>query len=99
MPKINSAPQKHSRPTNPIKTLFRLIKYFGKWKYLLIVVILLVIYTSFANIYGSFLLGQVIDTAIKHEDYQGLLTSTLTLIGIYGAGAFCDLLYPQTMVR
>ena len=29
MSKINSAPQKHSRPTNPIKTLFRLIKYFG----------------------------------------------------------------------
>ena len=99
MPKVNSAPQKYSRPTNPLKTLFRLIKYFGKRKYLLIVVILLVIYTSFANIYGSFLLGQVIDTAIKHEDYQGLLTSTLTLIGIYGAGAFCDLLYTQTMVR
>lgn len=99
MPRTSSTPQKYARPNNAFKTLFRLFKYFGKKKYLLIVVVLLVVYTSFANIYGSYMLGQVIDNAIRNEDYPGLLTSTLTLIGIYGAGALCDMTYTQTMVR
>ena len=99
MPKINSTPQKHSRPSNIFKTLGRLFHYFGMKKYLLILVVILVIYTSFANIFGSYMLGNVIDTAIKNEDYPGLLTSTLTLIGIYLAGVLCDLAYTQIMVR
>lgn len=99
MPRMNSTPQKYSRPTNVFKTLARLFKYFGKKKYLLILVVILVIYTSFANIYGSYMLGQVIDTAIKNEDSEALLISTLSLIGIYGAGAICDLAYTQIMVR
>lgn len=99
MPRMNSTPQKHARPTNIFKTLARLFKYFGKKKYLLILVVILVIYTSFANIYGSYMLGQVIDTAIKNEDSEALLISTLSLIGIYGAGVICDLAYTQIMVR
>ena len=99
MPRMNSTPQKYARPTNVFKTLARLFKYFGKKKYLLILVVILVIYTSFANIYGSYMLGQVIDTAIKNEDSEALLISTLSLIGIYGAGAICDLAYTQIMVR
>lgn len=99
MPKINSTPQKYARPTNVFKTLLRLFKYFGKKKYLLILVVILVIYTSFANIYGSYMLGRVIDTAIKNEDNEALLYSTLTLIGVYGAGVICDLSYTQIMVR
>lgn len=99
MPRMNSTPQKYARPTNVFKTLARLFKYFGKKKYLLILVVILVIYTSFANIYGSYMLGQVIDTAIKNEDSEALLISTLSLIGIYGAGVICDLAYTQIMVR
>lgn len=99
MPRMNSTPQKYTRPTNVFKTLARLFKYFGKKKYLLILVIILVIYTSFANIYGSYMLGQIIDTAIKNEDSEALLISTLSLIGIYGAGVICDLAYTQIMVR
>ena len=99
MPRMNSTPQKYTRPTNVFKTLARLFKYFGKKKYLLILVVILVIYTSFANIYGSYMLGQVIDTAIKNEDSEALLISTLSLIGIYGAGVICDLAYTQIMVR
>lgn len=99
MPRMNSTPQKYSRPTNVFKTLARLFKYFGKKKYLLMLVVILVIYTSFANIYGSYMLGQVIDTAIKNEDSEALLISTLSLIAIYGAGVICDLSYTQIMVR
>ena len=99
MPKTSSTPQKYAHPNNTFKTLFRLLKYFGKKKYLLFLVIILVIYTSFANIYGSYLLGQVIDNAIKNEDSAALLTSTLTLIAIYGVGVLCDLSYTQIMVR
>ena len=77
MPRMNSTPQKYTRPTNVFKTLARLFKYFGKKKYLLILVVILVIYTSFANIYGSYMLGQIIDTAIKNEDSEALLISTL----------------------
>ncbi len=90
---------KTSRPTNFFKTLFRLFHYFGKKKYLLILVVLLVMCTSFASIYGSYFLGQIIDTAIKNLDYHQLLISILILAAIYGCGALCDLCYTQIMVR
>ena len=32
MPRMNSTPQKYTRPTNVFKTLARLFKYFGKTK-------------------------------------------------------------------
>lgn len=88
-----------SRPKNALQTLFRLIKYFGKKKYLLFLVIFLVIYTSFANIFGTYYLGTIIDGAIKNADYQGLVFSSLMLILIFGFGVICDLFYTQIMVK
>lgn len=90
---------KTSMPKNFFKTFARLINYFGKKKYLLLLVILLVIYTSFANIYGVYYLGTIIDTAIKNENMNELIIDVFTLIGIYGAGVFCDFSYTQIMVR
>ena len=90
---------KFAKPKNPLKTLMRLIKYFGKKKYLLIVVFLLVVYTSFAQIFGSYMLGVIIDTAIKHENYSLLINDIVLLVCIYGLGVLCDLTYTQMMVR
>lgn len=91
--------KKASKPKNFFKTFKRLLHYFGRKKYLLILVIFLVIYTSFANIYGTYLLGTVIDTVIQNEDYTGLVNKVLQMVGIYGAGILCDFLYTQIMVR
>ena len=88
-----------SRPKNALQTLFRLVKYFGKKKYLLFLVIFLVIYTSFANIFGTYYLGTIIDGAITNGDYQKLAFSSIMLIIIFGVGAICDFLYTQIMVR
>ena len=88
-----------SRPKNALQTLFRLVKYFGKKKYLLFLVIFLVIYTSFANIFGTYYLGTIIDGAITNGDYQELAFSSIMLIIIFGVGAICDFLYTQIMVR
>ena len=90
---------KTSMPKNFFKTFARLINYFGKKKYLLLLVILLVIYTSFANIYGVYYLGTIINTAIKNENMNELIIDVFILIGIYGAGVFCDFSYTQIMVR
>ena len=90
---------KVSKPKNFFKTFKRLLKYFGKKKYRLILVIFLVIYTSFANIYGTYLLGTIIDGAIKNKDSTELLYSTLTLLGIFIPGVICDLSYTQIMVK
>lgn len=81
------------------KTLHRLIKYFGKKKYLLILVVFLVIYTSFANIFGTYYLGQIMDTAIKNKNMDQLSTGIITLGIIYLIGVFCDLSYTQIMSR
>ena len=93
------AQNKYSRPNNLLKTLGRLFKYFGKKKYLLFLVVILVIYTSFAQIYGSYVMGQIIEGAIKNENYNELLVNTIELVCIYGAGVICDLSYTQIMVR
>lgn len=90
---------KTSRPKNAFQTLIRLIRYFGKKKYLLFLVIILVIYTSFANIYGTYYLGTIIDGAIKNQNYEALAFDALMLILIFGVGALCDLFYTQIMVR
>lgn len=81
------------------KTLHRLIKYFGKKKFLLILVVFLVIYTSFANIFGTYYLGQIMDTAIKNKNMDQLSTGIITLGIIYLIGVFCDLSYTQIMSR
>lgn len=91
--------ERTNRPKNLVKTFIRLIHYFGKKKYLLILVILLVIYTSFANIFGTYMLGQIIDGVIKNEDYDGLVQMVYRMMLIYGLGVLCDLSYTQIMVR
>lgn len=85
------------RPQSLFSTLRRLFKYFGNYKYILIVVMILVAYTSFANIFGSYMVGVVIDTAIKNKDHSELVRYVIILTSTYGAGVICDLLYTQLM--
>ncbi len=90
---------KKNKSTSIFKTLSRLLKYFGKKKYILFIVMCLVIYTSFAGIYGTYQLGIIIDGAIKSEDYPALVRSVSILGVIYLFGALCDLSYTQIMTR
>ncbi len=89
----------NNKKTSAFTTLKRLLTYFGKKKYLLILVFFLVVYTSFANLYGTYYLGTIMDTAIKNKNMDQLSTSVITLGVIYYIGAMCDLAYTQIMSR
>ena len=84
---------------NNFKTLWRLLSYFKGYRFLLAIVIVLVIYTSFAQIYGTFMLKDIIGNGIEAKDFNYTLTYTSIMALIYLLGALANLSYTQIMVR
>lgn len=84
---------------NNFKTLWRLLSYFKGYRFLLVIVIVLVIYTSFAQIYGTFMLKDIIGNGIEAKDFNYTLTYTSIMALIYLLGALANLSYTQIMVR
>lgn len=97
-----------AHPQNLKKTIFRLFSYLKCYLPILIIVFFLVIYSSLANIVGTYISGTVIinqlsdslannlpfDVAIKE-----IATSCLVLLVIYILGVASNILYTQIMVR
>lgn len=84
---------------NSFKTLIRLLSYFKGYSFLLLIVIILVIYTSFAQIYGTFMLKDIIANGIEQRDFNYTLIYTSIMALIYLLGALANLSYTQIMVR
>ena len=88
------------------KVYRRLLKYYRKSLPLLILVIILVIYSAFANIYGTFMLKDVINAItnsqndptnlIYNEEFINLI---LKMIYLYGAAVIAIVLYTQIVIR
>lgn len=104
--------EKRKRPQSLIKTLLRLFGYFRYIWPVIIVVILMSVFTGFAEIYGTFLQRDVINrlTGLIKDIQQGSLTTTEALQGlmtrlglipvivIYSIGVFCALAHNEIMV-
>lgn len=77
----------------------RLFGYFKGRRAVLVLVVILVIYSSLANILGTYISGVVIINGLaENPDYQTLLWQILMLSGIYLAGALSNFIYCQAMV-
>jgi len=77
----------------------RLFKYLGKKKYLLLLVFFFVIYSSFANIFGSLYMGKIIDQAISNKDLNELGKKIIILVSVYSLGVLSDIAYTQIMIN
>ena len=76
----------YKRPKDTKKALKALLHYLGFHKWMLLLVILLIIISTGANITGTYLLKPVINNYIIPGDIPGLIR-TLILMGImYGCG-------------
>lgn len=81
------------------KTFVHLLSYFKKDIYFLIPVFFLVIFTSFAQTYGTFMLKDIIKYGIEGKDYSYLVKYTSILALLYALGVLANFTYTQIMVR
>lgn len=80
-------------------TLPRLFTYFKGYRILLFVVVILVLYTSFAQTFGTYMLKDIINVGIDNKDWSYLVKNTSILGLIYALGVLSSFLYNQIMVR
>lgn len=111
MAKKEKAPQKghggnmkFEKPKNPAKTLGRLLSYVAKSKGLLAVVVFLVLFSSVANIAGTYFLtpiineiGRLIETG--STDLTNVIKYLVILAVLYAAGAAAQYLHSRLMLN
>ncbi|MEG2350476.1 MAG: ABC transporter ATP-binding protein, partial [Hungatella sp.] len=89
----------YKKPKDTKKTLRRLLSYMGNHKMELFLVGILVVISSLANIFGTYMLKPVINQYILPRDIPGLLQALVFLGIIYFIGASATLGYNRLMVR
>lgn len=93
------------KPKNFGKTLVRIFKYLGRAKNYLIILFVVVIFTTCLGLLGPILQGNAIN-AIKAKELETLIKILITLLSVYVAYAFLELIamltsthLSQSMVR
>lgn len=87
------------KPRNLKKTAGSLLMYLGRHKFALLLVAILDIASAFISIWGTYMIGPVINDYISTKDGIGLAKTVLLMACIYGIGVLCTLLYTQLMVH
>lgn len=87
------------KPKNMGKTIGTLLKYVGKYKGLLLLVLILVIMNSFAMVSGSYFLKPLVNDYIIPGDFKGLAKMLLLLGSIFLTGACAAYGYARIMVH
>ena len=87
------------KPKNMKKTIGTLLKYVGKHKALLFLVMILVIINSFAMVSGSYFLKPLVNNYILPGDFVGLAKMLGLLGAIFLLGAFAAYGYARIMVH
>lgn len=86
------------RPKNTKKTIRKMLHYLGTHKCLLLLVSIMVVVSSMANIMGTYLLKPTINRYILPGDVKGLLGMVVFMGGMYLAGVLATYGYNQLMV-
>ena len=87
------------KPKNMKKTIKTLLKYVGKHKGLLFLVMALVIMNSFAMVAGSYFLKPLVNNYILPGDFAGLAKMLVLLGSIFLTGAAAAYGYSRIMVH
>ncbi len=98
-------PKGFKKPKNTKKTAARLFSYLAKYKPQLVLVIIGVIVSSAANVYGTYMLKPMLDDYIvpligaENPPLATFLVNILLLLGAYIVGAFASWMYNRIMVN
>lgn len=100
--------QNKQRPStkNPFRALKRLFGYmWSGYKIQLIIVIICILLSAFANVQGSLFIQTVIDGYItpmvtgEVKGFSGLLNAIIKMAAIYGVGVITTLIFNRVMVK
>ena len=89
----------YKKPRNTKRTLLRLISYMGRHKFSMFVVGLLVIVSSLASVFGTYMLKPIFNQYIIPKDIPGLVKALLFMGILYAVGASATLGYNRLMVK
>lgn len=89
----------YKKPRNTKRTLLRLISYMGRHKFSMFVVGILVIVSSLASVFGTYMLKPIINQYIIPKDIPGLVKALLFMGILYAVGASATLGYNRLMVK
>lgn len=94
-------PNKHSfqKPKDLRKTLGKLMGYLGRYKLLLVLVVVFLVLSSACTVGGSFLLKPLLNDYILPGDFTGLAKMLCLMGGVYLLGALCSFSYARIMVH
>lgn len=87
------------KPKNMKKTLGTLLRYLGKYKVFLAIVLVLVVFNSFAMVAGSYFLKPLVNNYILPGDFAGLAKMLVLLGAIFLGGACSAYGYARIMVH
>ncbi len=87
------------KPKNMKKTLKTLMQYVGRYKLLLVLVMVLIVVNSFAMVAGSYFLKPLVNNYILPGGFGGLAKMLVLLGTIFGLGAIAAYGYARTMVH
>ena len=99
---MNNKEQKNKNPRKPKntkKTLGRLLGYLGQYKAVLVIVLLLIVINSVANIAGVYFMAPIINNYILPGNFSGLAKVLVVLGAIFLAGALAAYGYARIMVN
>jgi ATP-binding cassette subfamily B protein len=74
---------KIEKAKNPRSTLNRLVRYFGNFKWALLMVFAFIVIYTVLGLLGPYLMGVAIDQFIARKDVAGLIRTVLLMLGTY----------------
>lgn len=89
----------YKKPKNTKRTLLRLLSYMGRHKFSMFVVGILVIVSSLASVFGTYMLKPIINQYIIPKDIPGLVKALVFMGILYAVGASATLGYNRLMVK
>ena len=93
------------KPKNVKKTIGRLIKYWGHYKGLWIIVLLCVLFSAGAGVLGNYMIKPAINNYIMpligsdNPDFSGFISFLAVVMAIYLVGAFAQWLNSRLMMK
>lgn len=89
----------YKRPKDTKKTIKHLLVYLGHYKWMFMLVALLVLLSAGANVTGTYLVKPVVNRFIVPGNMSGLLKAVIAMGVMYACGALCTLGYNRIMVK
>ncbi len=89
----------YKRPKDTKKTIKHLLVYLGHYKWMFMLVALLVLISAGANVAGTYLVKPVVNHFIVPGDMDGLLRAVIAMGVMYACGALCTFGYNHIMVK